>query len=227
MCSRARGRLTPANNCLVIFEVYILRYPKLNLKELNMQSLPLSPLDLARSLLSEIEAHANAEHLQDARGEFTRWTLAVKGWLSRKGEQFGLASIYTDGQGTSEFMLDFVWWKNGPGGGAVLACEMEWGNTRDPRRNPGRVAEDFAKLLSFKAPLKLMIFSSYDDTNIQTQTITELNRYLSEFDDHRVGEKYVVLDLSREQAAWLCDITDEGYAVDLHLEKIPVTSDRP
>jgi hypothetical protein len=182
-----------------------------------MQSIPLSPLDLTRSLLGEIEAHANAEHLQNARGEFTRWTFALKDWLTLKGKQFDLASIYTDRQGTSEFMLDFVWWKEGPGGGAVLACEMEWGNTRDPGRNPGRVAEDFAKLLSFKAPLKLMIFSSYDKSKVQIDTITEMNRYLSEFDDHRIGEQYVVLDISRTQAAWICEISQDGYASSTHL----------
>ena len=126
----------------------------------------------------------------------------------------------------SEFMLDLVWWKDGPGGYAELACESEFGNLRDPKRNAGRVAEDFDKLLSFKAPFKLMIFDSYgarrDGSNPNREDVlTVLNRYLREYGDHRIGEQYVLVDMcSGKAAAWLCPITQEGEDTTLTFQPI-------
>ncbi len=185
-----------------------------------MQSLPMDPVGLTKSILSEIKSHVESRQELVRRGEFTRWTSDVKDWLDQKGRELGYYSIYTDDLGTSEFMLDIVWWKRGSGGSAALACEIEWGNTRDPRRNAGRVAEDFDKLLSFKAPLKLMIFSSEKNLKMRQDTIRELDRYLAEYGDHRVGEKYLVLDMTTKQAAWLCEVTEEGLGTGLRLERI-------
>jgi len=114
-------------------------------------------------------------------------------------------------------MLDFVWWGRGK---AVLACECEWGNTRDADRNALRVAEDFDKLLSFKSPFKLMIFDSYSQPDTRDQVIKLLERYLREFTDHRKSEQYLVIDMCKKPAAWLCEITQEGSDPGLNLEVI-------
>jgi hypothetical protein len=140
--------------------------------------------------------------------------------VERKALENDLRAIYTDQQNMSEFLLDLVWWKDGPGGSAVLACEIEWGNMRDPRRNPGRVAEDFDKLLSFKAPFKLMIFDSYHNEVIQNEVIQELDRYLNEFGDHRIREQYLVVDISPLKKAWSCQISKEGHDTSLRLSEL-------
>ena len=84
----------------------------------------------------------------------------------------------------------------------------EWGNTRDVRRNEGRVAENFDKLLSFKDPFKLMIFEAEPDSPNECETIAELDRYLREYGDHREAEQYLVVNLCSKPAAWLCRIAD-------------------
>ena len=186
-----------------------------------MKKFPFTAVEFAHLLLREVALLATGGSLPVTRGEFTLWTLAAKHWLASQAQEQGLRAIYTDQQGMSEFMLDLVWWQDGPGGSAILACEMEWGNTRDPRRNPGRVAEDFDKLLSFKAPFKLMIFDSYNKKEIQSEVIQELNRYLQEYGDHRIGEQYLVVDMSPLNTAWLCDINQSGE--DASLQLIPLS----
>lgn len=171
-------------------------------------------------LLSGVRQVIDGGSLPSMRGENTLWTYAVKQWLASTALQHALKPIYTDRQSMSEFMLDLVWWKDGPGESAVLACEVEWGNTRDPLRNPDRVAEDFHKLLSFKAPFKLMIFDSYSKTAIQTAVIQELTKHLQQFGDHRRGEQYLVVDMSPMNCAWVCPVAKDGEDRSLRLDPL-------
>lgn len=190
-----------------------------------MRPFPYTASEFAMLLLEEADRIGKAwiispSELPRMRGEFTHWTSAVKQFLDRKAQEHGLRAIYTDRQGMSEFLLDLVWWQDGAGGSAVLACEMEWGNTRDRRRNPGRVAEDFDKLLSFKAPFKLMLFDSYGKAEMQSEVIRELDRYLREFGDHRLGEQYLVIDMSRLKTVWTCHIARDGEDASLQLSAL-------
>ena len=106
-------------------------------------------------------------------------------------------------------MLDVVWWQNKTPGSALLGCESEWGNTRFHEATMLlRVAEDFDKLLSFKAPFKLMIFEAEPDSPNERDTLAELDRYLREYGDHRESEQYLVINLCDKPAAWLCRIAD-------------------
>jgi hypothetical protein len=186
-----------------------------------MTTYDLDPRLLAARLLQEVEASVEDGLIPKRRGEYTQWTLAVKIWLAEEARKLGLRML-SNHDGDSEFMLDAVWWKNAPGERAILACECEWGNLRDVESNHLRVAEDFDKLLSFKAPLKLMIFDSYNDERLQGRVISELDRYLQGFGDHRAGEIYLAVDLSRQRKAWRCDIEADGEHPDLHFLAIAV-----
>jgi hypothetical protein len=181
---------------------------------------PPTPARFANSLRSEVEDLTKSGQVPQVRGEFTQWTHAVKYWLARKARELKLYPIYTDGQGTREFMLDLVWWQEGIGGSAILGCEIEWGNSRDICRNPARVAEDFDKLLSFKAPLKLMIFDSYSNIQTQSAVLAELNRYFREYGDHRAGEQYLIMDMSPLKNDWYCKIMSDGEDSRLHFDPL-------
>lgn len=169
-----------------------------------------SATEFANSLRNEVEGLTKSGQVPQVRGEFTLWTHAVKYWLDLKAHEFDLVPIYTERQGMREFMLDFIWWQEGAGSRTVLACEIEWGNSRCPSRNPVLVAEDFDKLLSFKALYKLMIFDSYSNIQTQSEVITELTRHLQEYGDHRVGEQYLIMDMSPLRNSWFCKITRDG-----------------
>ncbi len=167
----------------------------------------LDPKDFAEALIREVQSLTlDANNL--AHGEYSRWTWAVKEWLAREALKHDCKALYSKREEMTEFMLDLVWWQNGIPGSALLGCESEWGNTRDIRRNSARVAEDFDKLLSFKAPFKLMIFEAEPDSSNQRETIAELDRYLSEYGDHRETEQYLVINLCNKPTAWLCRIAD-------------------
>ncbi len=190
-----------------------------------MKPSPIEAEVFVRSFIPGVEKRA--DELKSISGEYTRWTRAIKLWLGETSAVYGCRPIYSDGSAMREFMLDLVWW-NGLGGRAELACESEFGNLRDPKGNAGRVAEDFDKLLNFKAPFKLMIFDSYgarkDGSNPNRDAVlTELNRYLREYGDHRIGEQYVLVDMcSGKSAAWLCLILQEGEDTTLTFKPIPV-----
>lgn len=171
------------------------------------------------ALFREVKSSIDSEALPRSRGEFTLWTLAVKTWLAKQCRDRGYTPL-SNHEGESEFLLDFVWWKEAPGARAVLACECEWGNTRFPEAMPGLVAYDFDKLLSFKALFKLMIFDSYSQQHLQDATIETLNRYLQEFGDHRSGEEYVVVDMSNLRAAWSAKIETDGEHASLKLQPL-------
>jgi len=189
---------------------------------------PRDPSLFARELLLNVDKLAEGGEIERVRGDGTLWTHAVKHWLELKGKNLGFRSIYTDRAGMSEFMLDFVWWEDKSDqspGRARLACEMEWGNRRDPKHNVARVAEDFDKLLSFKALFKLMLFDSYDVEKIQTDVIAELDRYLQEFGDHRSDELYLVIDVAaKRHSAWECRISEDGPNSLLRFKPLLLTS---
>jgi hypothetical protein len=172
--------------------------------------------NICQILASEVKAKAEILIVQMPRREDTAWTLAVKATLEEIGSKKGYESLYSNREkGNHEFLLDLVWWDRRDGfDAAALACECELGNKRDELHNPLRVEEDFDKLLSFKAPLKLMIFDSYGtkagSQNTVDQIITALNGYLQRYRIHIAGETYLLWDCSDESKFWKCDITMNG-----------------
>ncbi len=174
-----------------------------------MRIFPYTAEAFAKLLLTEIVRLDQEYKRAPTAQESTRWTVAMKEWLSSIARQHGMRGIHTASD-MSEFLLDLVWWHDGPPQGAVLACEMEWGNTRHPQGNPARVVEDFDKLLSVKAPFKLMLFDSYGNAERRTEMISAMDSYLQKFGDHRAGEQYLAIDVSPLPHAWLCKISHDS-----------------
>jgi len=177
----------------------------------------------ASDLIAQAKKKASTLQASEGLPEFTAWTRAVKQVLRSMGDPLGYESLFTHPEtGVSEFMLDFVWWRKANdtrGSGAVLGCESEWGNTRHEAGNVFRVADDFDKLLSFKAPLKLMIFDSYGtkakDQGLREKVVAELNRRLRDFGGHSRGEVYLLIDMCSKPALWMCEILKDGRGHDL------------
>jgi hypothetical protein len=94
------------------------------------------------------------------------------------------------------FLLDFVVWRRDLNGheGAWLACESEWD------LGSKAIIKDFEKLLSFKAPLKLMI---YDIKNRDPAASREaIKASIARFRWHSVEETYLFLEfVNNEKAA--------------------------
>lgn len=190
---------------------------------MTMKIFPLTAQDFARRLLLEVE-RLDAEYTRTLpKKEGTFWTRELKAWLGRFGKEFGLRTIATQ-PGVSEFLLDLVWWQDASPQGAVLACEMEWGNTRDPKKNPDRVLEDFEKLMSFKAPFKLMLFDSYKDPVRLKAMVTRMEHALCDFADHRRGEAYLLIDVSPLRQVWHFPVRRDGADTQLRLERLELTS---
>ena len=180
-------------------------------------SLPIDAVMFAREFIAGVTQMVKSQEALVIAGEYTRWTYAVKRWLAQSAKENDCYAIFTESGKSNEFMLDLVWWKQGRPSSALLACESEWGNSRHPEGNPARVAEDFDKLLSFKAPFKLMIFEADADSALEGDTIQSLNRYLVDYADHRIGEQYLVVNFCKEPKAWLCPIGLSGHGDGLEL----------
>jgi hypothetical protein len=169
-------------------------------------------MDLCKALSMRVSVKAHLLEAQMPRKQDAAWTLAVKATLEEIGSQKGYESLYSNrGEEKHEFLLDLVWWDRHDGlEAAALACECELGNKRNESGNPQLVAEDFDKLLSFKAPLKLMIFDSYGtcakSKTTMDDVVAALNGYLRRYRLHTQGETYILWDCSDVPRFWKCDI---------------------
>jgi len=164
--------------------------------------------EFADHLQQEVPSRT-AKLIAEGVSEVKAWTKPMKTVLAELGKTHaGFRSIYTDrSENMRKFMLDFIWWSDN---GAMLACECEWGNSWNPKSNPQAVADDFDKLLSFKAPMKLMIFDSYADATLQSECLSLLDKYLAQYPSHIEGEQYLLIDFCKEFRAWTVTVKKHG-----------------
>jgi hypothetical protein len=91
-----------------------------------------------------------------------------------------------------EFLVDFVLWRrdlgDGNKSGAWIACESEW------NRNSEEVLKDFDKLLSFRAPYKVMIYGANKKPQLGEECRAGFYHYLSTFYWNTGGEAYIFLE---------------------------------
>ncbi|HEX3153101.1 MAG TPA: hypothetical protein VHV32_00680 [Candidatus Angelobacter sp.] len=184
---------------------------------------------------SEFIATINAKATEvvrsrDPEERNTAWTHAVKQALAAMGRDLGFEPFFSDPQNKrSEFMLDLVWWKQDQDGAwAALGVESEWGNprVRDCKVRAGCVADDFEKLLQFKAPVKLLTFTA--DNNEMRRSIHDmLQRYLRQFCQHVAGEMYLFIEFSAGQCfSHICEIKRDGRDESLTLKPLNNESQR-
>lgn len=90
-------------------------------------------------------------------------------------------------------MLDLEWWEQEETGAitrAIMGVECEWA----PTDRLNEIIYDFRKLLSFKAPLKVMIFECSCDkrANCSWNVLKKaLEQTLEKFQQHVKGESYL------------------------------------
>jgi hypothetical protein len=108
-------------------------------------------------------------------GPRTKWTCAILGVL----EDLGLRGGYR----CYPWLLDFVWWDQ-DSQSMIMGAECEWAPLTPEE-------DDFQKLVVFKCPLKLFVFSG--DPEIMKQ---QTEKYLEAFSQHVRDEEYVLVGFS-------------------------------
>jgi hypothetical protein len=91
----------------------------------------------------------------------------------------------------NSFLLDFVVWRRDIGGnkeGAWIACESEWNLDSDS------IVKDFHKLLSFRAPYKLMIYDAGHNGKLSEKCRKEFEKAFAGFQWHLDDEIYVFVE---------------------------------
>jgi hypothetical protein len=184
-------------------------------------NIPINP----KQLVSELDRLVSeATKSIDLRKENTAWTASIKKALAAMAKKSELQPFYSDSaEEISEFLLDVVWWEEKGGSRrAALGVECEWGDPRSHsiEHRANQVIEDFEKLLQFKAPLKLMIFSA-DNAEMRRATHKKLLEYLRSFAQHVSGECYVFVEFASGCCySYQCDIRTDGR--DEQLQIVPL-----
>jgi hypothetical protein len=137
---------------------------------------------------------------QEASDGNTAWTKAVKGAFAELAIQYGYKTLWTCKEPKcSEFMLDLVWWQQSTTmQSAVLGLESEWGNPWDFNRRKvenivGAVDDEFWKLLCFKAPVKVLVYSAID-SEMRKAIHCSLQADIALFPHHVEGECYILME---------------------------------
>jgi hypothetical protein len=142
---------------------------------------PIDATELVRELIARVRPQVTR---QSTDGE---WTRAVKQSLRLLGNERGKVVAPDDEQ--AEFMLDLIWWRDKDSNDIDLAVECDWGNQK-------AVEYDFGKLLSIKAPLKLMVYGT--STNEKQDVLIREGiekHYMEKFSQHVAGEHYVLVEV--------------------------------
>jgi len=211
---------------------------------------PVKPEEIVKFLKEHVENKANRYINAGGMKEYPAWTTAVKETLGELVQKYGAPharSIFS-GSGwtvmqpaneirppespvhtTREFLLDFVWWQGeetGVGGRAIMGAECEWASLpKDKELRANEVLYDFEKLLSFKAPLKLLIFECRDSEG-REHLHKRLCVYLEAFRQHVKGECYLFVEFSSWQCyAHIYEVKQDGTAVNVKLELLLLKAD--
>lgn len=117
------------------------------------------------------------------------WTKAVKTVLESIGHRNALFVCGIGCADNGEWLLDLLWMKPDDWR-MVLAVECEWGDASE-------IEDDFLKLLSIKARMKLMIFSTRNQTS---DILKRLGALMLKYPFHLAGEEYMAVDVTNRGA---------------------------
>jgi hypothetical protein len=88
--------------------------------------------------------------------------------------------------------------------------ESEWGNPRNLKGRAAQIESDFEKLLSFKAPIKLLTFET-SDTAMRKEIHDAITRKASNFRQHVKGECYIFAEFSQGKCfTYLFEVPSDG-----------------
>lgn len=143
-----------------------------------------SPID-ATELVNELIARVRPQVTRLSTD--LEWSRAVKQSLRLLGNERGNIVAPDDEQ--DEFMLDLIWWRDKGSNDVDLAVECDWGNKK-------ALEYDFGKLLSIKAPLKLMVYgpSRREKRGLPIREGIE-KHYMEKFSQHVAGERYLLVEV--------------------------------
>lgn len=102
----------------------------------------------------------------------------------------------------------------------LLVAESEWGDARDRKENGKAILEDFAKILSARAPVKVMVFSHFakpGDTPGVTSSFDELTKHMVGL-IRAAGDEaadYVLFGVAWDEREYKCVTVRSGIAADL------------
>jgi len=110
-----------------------------------------------------------------------------------------------------EHLVDYTWAEVENGKRVLLASESEWGSDKYGKPHWYRVEEDFEKLLSVKAPFKVLIFSSNCKVGESLGSVEGdfsigfakrmLETSLGNYGHHIPGEVYIFIDFPQTGVA--------------------------
>lgn len=145
------------------------------------------PID-ATELINELIARVRPQVTPQSTD--LEWTRAVKQSLRLLGKEHGKVVAPNAIDEQAEFMLDLIWWRDKGSNDIDLAAECDWGNKK-------AVEYDFGKLLSIKAPLKLMVYgpSTHEKRGLPIREGIE-QHYLKKFSQHVAGERYLLVEIN-------------------------------
>lgn len=135
-----------------------------------------------------------------ADATFKERTTAINELLHKLGKERGCELYYKNLPDHSEFLLDFVWREKANGKQrTALGLESEWGNPQHHLSGnfdkiAAEVEADFSKLLSYKAPLKAMVYTSEANAELQGKVQQRVGALIAEFNQHVAGEVYLLID---------------------------------
>jgi hypothetical protein len=169
--------------------------------------LPIEREVLATTLVFELTDEVRRQ------GKEADWTRILKTILRRMGQERGYKVNPDPDWEPPQFLLDLIWWKNESDMDIVLGVESEWGGNN-------AVCYDFGKLLTVKAPLKLLIFER--QTRDTTKIIEE--RYMQKFTHHVEGEHYLLLEFdtrNREAHPFYFPVPSSGKLESATFQRFP------
>jgi hypothetical protein len=114
-------------------------------------------------------------------GEKTPWSKQIFAVLKEMGNRRGFDHNY-------EWLVDWIWWSS-ENEHMALAVESELDT------NGKKIEEDFQKLTVMKCPLKVLIYSAVDPSEMKTRA----EKYLRKQDQHVKDEEYLLIAFTPTQ----------------------------
>ena len=138
-------------------------------------------------------------------GSETAWAKAIVNVLQKIGHENDWLVLGRRSDDDGEWLLDVVWmkkedWRLG------LAVESEW-------LKPTEIEADFLKLLSIKAPKKLLVFKTRDRRQTE-EVIQRIQSLMLKYPYHLAGEEYMAVERRAEGAfRYLFRVPNDGHLV--------------
>src|SRR5579884_903699 len=157
------------------------------------------------------------------------YTRGLKEALQQIGNSLGVRTLCKDkDRNRKEFMLEVVWWSDVPRDQrAVLGVESDWGSPMDknPENRASQVMEKFEKLLLFKAPIKLILFSA-SNPEVRGAIHSGIQKLLINISQHVRGEQYLFMEFAKNDCyTYRWTARETGQCTDTVLEPMDKLSE--